>query len=102
MTADALESKINISLPEASATKPPSANLGAVRVFPENVSVPVRVASVPVVGKVTLESAEVVSVTASAPASVSEPPSRVSPVTVPALPETVVWSPVLVPELLPV
>ena len=53
LTAVALESKISISFPDASAKKPKSVNLGAVRVLPDNVSVPARVAKVPVVGRVT-------------------------------------------------
>jgi hypothetical protein len=45
LTAEATVSSMSCSLPFASAMKPKSAILGAVRVLPERVSVPVRVAT---------------------------------------------------------
>ena len=64
------------SLPLASAMKPRSANFGAVRILPEKVSVPAKVASVPVVGRVTLVAPVVVRVRELAP-EVMKAPAKV-------------------------
>src|SRR3972149_6496943 len=64
------------SLPLASAMKPRSANFGAVRILPEKVSVPAKVASEPVGGRVTLVAPVVVRVRELAP-EVMKAPAKV-------------------------
>lgn len=60
---------------------------------------PASVARVPVVGRVMLEFAEVLSVSVSAPASVKVPPAKVTPVTAPAVrPEAVPVTFVITPD----